>query len=553
MIDLKLHPAGKNKYPLRGILIHGASPADWLGEILRMGLSLEHIAVYPLPGMAPNSIQGCLIAWIPGKNLPDFGRNTPCLLAYELVFLPEKTDLFPGVSAEELRMLLLGKKHLFHPELGMVELPEPLRWEELIDLPGEIPVFVRRPEPPVFIPRQVKAFQIMPSPIHEVLMQLGIDPFSETSSPKDRSLEAFDEKKLALLQAMYSSNPSLSNLDPAWIQKMQDYFKDLLQRNKKQIDHLLEILRSDPEEGLKYAIPIENESFGFESVPSEFKLFRRWFNFSLVNSPSLRGGRSGFFPVDSKDLNQLRQQYREIAKDRMQKKDFEKALFIYLKLLKDYHAAARALEKAEHWQEAAAIYLHYLKNREKAAECYEKANMTREAIDLYKELKQYERAGDLFLSIGKQKEAGELYETALSHCKKLGWHLQAASILKNKLDRLEDAQNRLLQGWKEAQDPLDCLMAYFANIDDDKAFLQHMRDLYAGHVDEHNWPSFLRALPYELAKRPDLGDDIRDVAHEIIAEKCSAAPWVLHELLHLQPGDPLMVRDFMRYKANQKK
>ena len=552
MIDLNLYPAGKNHHPLRGILIPGAAPLHWLGEIRRMGLSLEDIAAYPVSGLTPNSIWGCLVEWEPEKHLPDFGRNTPCQLAHELVFLPEKTDLFPGVSAEELHQVLLGKKHLFHPELGMVELPAPMPWEEQIEAPAEQPVFVRRPEPPVFIPRRVKTFQIIAPSLSEVLMQLGEDPFPERRRQSDLPLDAFDEEKLALIRALLVSQPPGSSVVPPWMHGMRAYFEDLLRRNKAHIDRLMDMLRSDPEEGLKYAIPIDTRGAGRGSMPAEISLFRRWFQFSLLEAPQPGGGAGGRMVVDQNDLARLREQYLEIAKEWMRKKDFQKATFIYLKLLKEYHTAANALEEAERYTEAIAIYLQYLKNKEKAAECYEKANMAREAIELYKELDHFEKAGDLYRSIGQEEEAKEHYEMAVNRHKRKGEYRMAAHILKDKLNRLEEAQGLLFRGWEEDQDGTSCLKTYFSNIEDDEAFLKKMRTIYADHAGENNWASFLQALSFEAIRRPEVGDAVREIAHEIIAEKRSIAPWVLYELLHLQTGDPLVVRDLMRYKANQK-
>jgi tetratricopeptide (TPR) repeat protein len=553
MIDLSLRPAGINKHPRGGILMPGAAPLVWVRVIQRMALSLERIAVYPVSGLTPNSVWGCLVECDLEKNLPDFGRNTPCQFAHGLVFLPEKTDLFPGLTAEELRRLLLGKKHLFHPELGMVELPPPVSWEELLAPPAVQAVFVRRPEPPVFIPKQVKAFQVFAPPPDEALKQLEEEHFPERQGLRDEPLNAFEKQKLAFYQALFSSEPPGSIKNSAWVKRMRNDMEDLLRRNKNQLDRLLDMLKSDPMEGLKYAIPIDKKGGGRGSGTAEFSLFRRWFSFSPFDTPSHGGGKGGIHSVGKDDFSRLTRQYYDIAGKLMDDKEYQKAAFVYLKLLKDYRRAAQALEKGGYWAEAASIYLKYLKNLQKAAECYEYARMTREAIELYKELNQYEKAGDLCLLIGQRDEANELYEKVVAALKEKNEYLKAALILKYKMNRFEDAQDLLLRSWQENNDALNCLKYYFANIEDHPEFLKNLQEIYAAMVNERNWAPFFQALPYELKKRPDQAGAIREIAYEILAEKQSSSPWVLSELPHLHPGDPLVVSDLLRYKASKKK
>lgn len=553
MIDLSLRPAGINNYPLRGILIPGAAPMDWVREIQRMGFSLERIAAYPVSDLTPNSVWGCLLECEWGKNPPDFRRNTPCQLAHELVFLPEKTTLFPGASTEEIHQLLLGKKHLFHPDLGMVELPNPISWEELITPPESHAVVVSRPEPPAYIPRQVKSFQVFAPAPDEMLKRLEEDHFPEGQQLDNKPLNAFEKQKLAFYQALFSTEPPESKGDSPLVNKLLADYKNLIQRNKNQIDRLLEMLRSDPLEGLKYAIPIDEKGTGRGSGLSEISLFRRWFNFSLFDDPGRQGSGGSSVRAGENDLRRLIDQYKETARALMDKKDYRKAAFVYLKLTKDYRAAALAIEKAELWAEAASIYLKYLQDKKKAAECYEKSKMMNEAIELRKELREFEKAGDLCRSIGKEEAANELYEIAAGQYKQRTQYLKAALILKKKMGRLEAAQDLLLRGWKEHKDPLNCLNNYFANIPDGEEFIEEMRRIYDDRIPSYRLGSFLRALACEYKRRPAQADAIREIAHEIIAKRSGADSGVLSELPHFQPGDPLVIRDLMRYRTKNKK
>lgn len=82
------------------------------------------------------------------------------------------------LSAEEVAKLFGGKRHLFHPEIGLVELEEPVDWTTVIEPPVEAPHRLKKPAATPFVPMQVKTFGVKPVAAEE-------------------ALQAFDEKHFA--------------------------------------------------------------------------------------------------------------------------------------------------------------------------------------------------------------------------------------------------------------------------------------------------------------------------------------------------------------------
>ena len=107
-----------------------------------------------------------------------------------------------------------------------------------------------------------------------------------------------------------------------------------------------------------------NAEFGFGRMLSDFSLFGA--------TPGVGGG-TVIIPDDKLDM--LRQNYRNMATDLIAKGEYEKAAYVYLKLLKDISSAAHTLEQGGLYKEAAYLYHQKLRMLQKAAECYELAGL----------------------------------------------------------------------------------------------------------------------------------------------------------------------------------
>ena len=574
-MELQIKPHTKNSYPLGGVLIKGAAATHWIKEIQQMGLSLHALTVYPIPGTGANTVWGCLVASGTDMAKTTIGRNQFCQLVSTILFIPEKSILYPALSAAETDQLFKRKKHVLHPEFGLVELEEPVDWKELIATPVEVVHAVYEPAPAPFIPTAIKTFQIKPVATEEALQMLE-EGFPRREKFKDKPLNLFERIKLYLYKGLFNQkkaglstaqkpatpSPLLSKLEGIkklfsqkennWVNKLQIDYEELERRNQKHLDRLLELLRENPEEALKYAIPLDTDGTDRGSNPALFDLQKRWFDFSLFNTSG--PGRSGGTTVLPDDaFRQLQAQYRQTAQELIKQKEYKKAAFVYMKLLKDYYQAAQTLEEGGFYHEAGTIYLKYSKNKLKAAECFEKGNLVSQAIELYEELHQYEKAGDLYSLLHHTAEAQRCYQKVADDYVGKDLYIKASLLYKNKMNNPEASRQLLLQGWRSNKDAFNCLTSYFAGIPDLRQLADELQTIYGKDVNSVNRQGFLQVLKGQFDQHQELSAPIKEMAYEIIAAQVPVNPSIVSELQFFNKNDKQLMKDTMRFKLNLKK
>jgi hypothetical protein len=576
-MELSIKPSPTNSYPLHGILVKDASAAAWLTAIKQMSLQLNDIRVYPIPGLEANTIWGCLILCHHKTDSRMAGKHELCQLLTPHLLIPEKAVLYPALDIREVEKLVPSQLHIFHPEFGLAELTEELNLKELIAEPELRSYHVTQPEKPVFVPMQVRSFQVKPLPPEEVLKQMEEHLFPKTEEmPKDELTKVeqarlkfyevlygkkdkdgkpvsegaeglagrYGEKLGALLGSLIPKNSGLS-------ERMQKDFEELQRRNQAEIEKLMELFRNNPDEALKYAIPLdENGSVrGGESL--EFNLSKRWSDFSLGNIRA--GSGSGSVDFGEEYRRQLRKQYNDTAEDLIRKKEYEKAAFVYMKLLKDVHRAAGTLEEGKLYQEAATIYLKHANNKQKAAECYEKGKMINDAIDLYKELKQDEKVGDLYVSINRRKQANVHYEMVADDYSSKDQYLKASLIYRHKMLNEPGSQTLLLEGWRKQKDAFNCLHNYLNNVEDLKTLKLEINRIYHKELTDVNSPVFLQVIKHEYNKQNELAEPIKDMAYEIIASQLAHNSSMVNELKEFNKKDKEITKDLQRFMQRKRK
>jgi tetratricopeptide (TPR) repeat protein len=243
------------------------------------------------------------------------------------------------------------------------------------------------------------------------------------------------------------------------------------------------------------------------------------------------------------------QQYTETAQRLEKQGACQDAAFVYLKLLNKPKEAAAVLERGRLFAEAAAIYLHHAKDREKAALCYEKAGMTETAVALYKELQQYEKAGDMYASMGQKDMANTWYNEAVNEQLRKAGYLQAALIVQHKIGNSELAQHLLLRGWNESVNPTPCLQAYFTNITDEKLLMTSVNEVAEQLSNPARASHFIQVLITQYETRPQLAEPISDVVYAVVAQNVVSEPSLVASLRNFAPTDPELIKDAIRYKT----
>ncbi len=173
--------------------------------------------------------------------------------------------------------------------------------------------------------------------------------------------------------------------------------------------------------------------------------------------------------------------------------------------------------------------------------------MTSEAINLYKDLNQNEKVGDLYLTINNKTEAFVHYNYVVENYKNNSQYVKASLLLKNKMQDNTSAQSMLLAGWREEKDSLNCLNNYFGNIDDTKVLAKEIDGIYRNDTNSKNKAEFLTAIKHVHKKEEDLAEQTKEIAYEIVAELAITKPDILSELPTFNKDNQLK-KDILRFK-----
>src|SRR6202000_772153 len=142
---------------------------------------------------------------------------------------------------------------------------------------------------------------------------------------------------------------------------------------------LLHLLDTDPEAGLRHAIPMNDFAHRGVAPPGG-----RLGTHSLDFDPrKLGGGPAGFWNVPQNLREVLRRRYREMADREMQLGRHRRAAYIYAELLGDLVSAANALKQGRLFREAALLYEDHLRNPLEAARCLAAGGLLAGAIERY--------------------------------------------------------------------------------------------------------------------------------------------------------------------------
>jgi tetratricopeptide (TPR) repeat protein len=573
-MELVIKPHSKNTFPLGGLLIKGSSVKHWLLEIQLLALNLEEVCIYPIPNTEPNTVWGCLVVIESNLTKRRIDKHEFCQLMYSKLFIPEKSIVHPLPSKVEIEKLFGDSRHIIHPDFGLAELTEKLNIPGLLIEPLQKQLVIKRPVPAAMIPKRIKSFQVHPLSQEDIIKNLEEKSFPKREKMEDRPLNLLERGRLSFYKLLFQKREgqsknndqpikrtsagakaesffkSLFTKNPNWINQIEKDFEDLEKRNQKQIDRLMDLFQNDPDEALKYAIPLDNDGSNRGGDVSKLELSMRWSDYSLFKNSK----NSGSGTINLGDhFYQLQKQYNETAEALVKKNDYEKAAFVYMKLLKNYYKAAETMEAGKHYQQAATIYLKHASNKPKAAECYEKGNMIMDAIELYKELNENEKVGDLYTNISKTKEAIAYYEKVVADYKSKNQYIKASVLYKNKLNDAAAGQELLLDGWKNNKDSTNCLTMYFSNISDIQHLEKEINLMYKTTITEHNREHFLQVLQAQFKNKNSLANSIKEMAYEIVATQIQINPSVVSELRAFNPTNKELMKDTLRFKLKNKK
>lgn len=324
----------------------------------------------------------------------------------------------------------------------------------------------------------------------------------------------------------------------------------------KEIGRLLNMLDSDPDQGLKFAIPFGGGGQHRGRAAPSGRLSERSIRFSL-------SGLGGGGPVDYWDMSWEYQQkllakYRELAAREVRLGRHRRAAYVYAELLGDLNSAASALEQGGHFREAAVIYRDRLNNRRAAADCLERGALWDEAIEAYRELGEHEKVGDLCVQIERHEAAAEAYHAAAQVLLDQHDLLGASRIYEEKLQDPTLAIETLDGAWPNSSQARMCVHASFAlrarlgYHEDSRQFAERLH-ADADRLSLHADVSELLAETFEKYPEAGIRDHARDLSRRILVSRMRLADRsnldrFIRTLSRLTPEDRLLLRDGQRYR-----
>lgn len=571
-MQLSIKPHTKDTYPLSAVLIKGNNMHHWVKEIQFMKLDLLSLNTYILPGNTPNSIYGCLVVHKPEIKISDLRSHTRCQFIHGLLFIPEKSVLFPRITEAEAVRIFNSKLHIFHPEFGLAELEHTVDWNKYLAAPLVANAISKQPLESVTIPSLVKSFQVKAVSPEQALEELDQKAFPKSEKFDDKPLSSSEKRKLDTYKKYFkrtknangeyeiSTTPAFeryswwrnlfSKKDSTWKEDMVQEYEDLEYRNQKNIDKLLDLFEKNPDEALKYAIPLDEGGTNRGPDGGLLDFSKRWNDFGLWSQVNSTGGGGGS-TIANEQYQKLQEQYRKAAEDLIRKKEYHKAAFIYLKLLKYPLLAAQTLENGKLYQDAASIYIKHLNDKNGAARCYESGNMILEAIEMHKDLNNHEKVGDLYVKLKRKGDAYKYYDMVADSYKQNGQYIKASLIYKYKMEDPMRGQDILLMGWCEGKDAYNCLNNYFANIPDVKLLHNQINQVYRNHVNDHNKEQFLQVMKLEYQKHKEIAAPIRELAYEIVVSRIDKNPGIAEELKAFNEKNTLLGKDLSRFRTRK--
>lgn len=563
-MELKLQHHEHAIHDTAAAFIRGAQPRAWLQAVDNLGVDPRSLRCFIIPEKHDPSIAAGLFVIFPGGEVNTSGNLIqPYGVIGNRLYIPANASLLPAISQDEFSRLLIWPCQVFHPAYGF------FGWEEKDAIQLENLLIFRQansanwdfarmgnlPVPPLrsIHIQQVTAEDIFNDVKNEINSKSlrDLKPEKETtffSKLQDNIKAAVLKAGIRLMEAMASSGGTSFGGNGAgklftW---MQDKLANIEQRRQKEMQRLLELLENNPDEGLKYAIPLSDEKYMPRGTDNSSVLGRRNTNFRLTG---LGGGTAAGWNIADGERASLREKYIAAAQRAKEQKDFRKAAYIYAHLLKDFHNAAAVLKEGKHYHEAAVLYKDHLNNLRSAAACYEQGGMFPEAIELYTSLHHHEKAGDLYILMGREEAGMQCYDIGIEKNIALRNYIEASRLAGEKKKDVPAAKNLLLEGWKLKQNAASCLHKYFAISDKDN-LSGEIQMVYDNHT-----PAPMRALLFEVLKtqrsrRNDqqVKDTCTRIAYELVSRELQQGQThLLRSLNTFLPEDDLLARDTARY------
>ncbi len=561
----------------------GDSAAGWLEELSRCGLADMETRLFVIPkSLRDSSPAGLLVVPDRSPSLAQMPRGTACQLLGGRLFIPIDAELHPPVTDSELRTLFPLSTSFFHPVFGLsgFEAGSALRVTDLIELPRERSANwnFARPGAPRLPELMALALREPPS-IDDVFGGAEDDIGSETPADLPPAPDEPGEGKLAeaqrKLRRLFAKGvaSALRRLPHkgsrrTWVNDAEEWASRQLNRVGSQLDRLrnkelhrlLHLLDTDPEAGLRHALPLNQFGHRGTAPPGA-----RLGSHSLDFNPGRIGGDPADFWNVPQDLQEiLRRRYREMADREMQLGRHRRAAYIYAELLGDLVSAAHAFKRGRLFREAALLYEEHLKNPLEAARCLAEGGLLAEAIERYEKLGRWLDVADLHERMGDREKAESAIRRVVTEHLAINDILGAAKLVEERIHAPDEALEMLLNAWPASPQAATCLGGAFqllARLGRNDVALDRLARLRREPLGDSIVMPLIATLGGAVMKYPheEVRHGAADFSRQLIARQLQRkvvasdeAARLLDHLVRLAPQDRLLTRDANRYLTDRR-
>jgi tetratricopeptide (TPR) repeat protein len=504
-IELRLEFTSNALRPAVAWMIRSDDAQLWLEEIARWNVATDllQLAIIAEPATNPSDkttsrVCGVLVF----STQPIQPQRTEFALPYgclaDQFFLPVEAKIQPTVSEDELAKLLPTWHQCFvwHPTAGLIgyESADCFSVASLLSPGSGIDSTWNRAAPGIVYPQRLLSLMTSVTPT-DFLEDAGDDIGTDSDSLGDlpptsdqqqggkisQALSGFKENiaksvsKLTRQRKDSAGGQSASEnaqpvIDPrggessvSWTEKLRAWASRVMnesmqKRREAELERLMELLNSDPDAGLRKALPFNDkgDQRGLANPSSGLQDRDPLFDASQM------GGAGDYWHVSNEMRTNLISRYYELANREMRLKRHRRAAYIFAELLGDYASAAKALEAGGFYVPAAALYRDFLNRPVDAARCFERGGLIHQAIEIYVEQSEFESAARLYRQIDQHERAIELWKRAVDKACADSRFFDAGQIAQKELADNDLALSLLLSGWKSnSNHASQCLARWF--------------------------------------------------------------------------------------------
>ncbi|MEK7952114.1 hypothetical protein [Luteolibacter soli] len=558
-------------------------PVEWLREVAHCQKQGADVALYPVARSASDP-RAAGVLLIPRGKVPSFRPRVQELVELQPgVHAPADAALSAGLPPNERGYFFPYTLHFFHPSLGLVgfDPKDELAPANLLEEPSEREAYWNHAVPVGRFAPELKVILVAEPPDPQAMLDEAAQEIGDRADLPKPGSGLMDKastlglglaggamlgagwiigalgKAESLLGSGHGPGSTRHSGGPGALDRLREWaekhWEQLADSRNREIDRLMKLMETNPDEGLRYALPLAGIEQSRGTARPTWKLGMKDARFKMGHG----GGAIDGWDIANDARLKLERQYREAAKREVALGRHERAAYIYGNLLGDWASAAKALADAGRYRDAVAIYLHKLNNRAAAAKCLEDAGLLLQAAAAYAEAKQFEKAGDLHAKLGNHAEAREMWLAELEAQRD---PLEKGRLLATKLNDRPAALALLDQTWKSGNRPEEALQMMFGTLRQDNDLTASV-DLLDS-MFEHR----VGSLPLDAKLKigfsqsngwntPELRAALERQAYRRIGEALTAqsndSKALLDFLPKLDPDDLLLQRDAKRYSIRK--